>query len=525
MNASDAKQKFEEQKNYLIDTTLLAASVLGLILVVVTLASQGSEIHIGDLYSDILAMVFIFGVYFARKKLSLKTKTSIILVIIFSFVIIDSMQYGIYAIDKMLLVLIPFLSILVFSPRVTLFISTASIGSYLVMGYLITMDALVPVYHLSPMDKDFVSWIDSTFIAAIVAFAITTFVHRFNTSLFKTFGDLDQHNKLLTERDELLTRITNNIPRTYITVIDSSFRIVFAGGQAFHDSQLDPKNLINTNVFDLLKGQDTNASKQFEQAYISTLQGQSITTEIFLNDRFLLLKTIPLRIPSGEIESALSVVEDITEYIKTDRLLKENLKEKEVMLQEIHHRVKNNLAVVSGLMELQSYNSPSPDVQYILRKSTNRIMSIAKVHEMLYESNNFSDLPFDRYVDELVQIILSSMNFDNHTIDVQTNIRVQNMNINHGVPLGIIFNELITNSLKYGFVSQDGNAIKIIVADTNDRIHVEYEDNGKGIENFEEAASKSLGFTLITSLMKQIDAEYSYHTHDGFRLTFSFPNI
>lgn len=204
-------------------------------------------------------------------------------------------------------------------------------------------------------------------------------------------------------------------------------------------------------------------------------------------------------------------------------LIEENLNEKNVLLQEIHHRVKNNLAVVSGLLSLQSYHVENDQLKTVLNKSMNRILSIAKVHEMLYESKKFNNIPFDTYIKELSEIILSSMNEENKSIDFKTDISVDQLSINQGVPLGIIFNELITNSVKYGFEKEEGNEITIIVRPRGKNIEVVYSDNGIGIEDFEISSKKSLGFTLIESLMQQIEAEYDYETENQFKLTFEFP--
>lgn len=235
---------------------------------------------------------------------------------------------------------------------------------------------------------------------------------------------------------------------------------------------------------------------------------------------------LPLTSDNDEVKSILVVAENITEEVATKKLIEDNLEEKSVLLQEIHHRVKNNLAVVSGLLELQSYNIEDDKTKLILRKSTNRILSIAKVHEMLYESKNFTKIPFKRYINELTEIIIDSLNIDGSDISISTNISVQHVNINHGVPLGIIFNELITNSIKYGFNGQNDKIIEIYVDKSEDLYTVIYRDNGIGIENFEAATSKSLGFTLIHSLLDQIEAEYQYDTDNKFELTFRFsPHI
>ena len=212
-----------------------------------------------------------------------------------------------------------------------------------------------------------------------------------------------------------------------------------------------------------------------------------------------------------------------TELLTSQALVEDNLKEKNVLLQEIHHRVKNNLAVVSGLLSLQSYHIDDKQLKSVLNKSMNRILSIAKVHEMLYESKKFNNIPFDIYINELSDIILSSMNEENKTIDFKTDVSVEQLSINQGVPLGIIFNELITNSVKYAFDKKNGNEITITVKPKGENIEVVYIDNGIGIEDFKSSSDKSLGFTLITSLMQQIEAEYEYETKNQFKLTFEFP--
>lgn len=258
-------------------------------------------------------------------------------------------------------------------------------------------------------------------------------------------------------------------------------------------------------------------------AYHETLKGEQQLFQIQVGDQYQSYKTMPLPDKNGEIKSFLSVVENITESVVNRNLIEENLNERNVLLQEIHYRVKNNLAVVSGLLSLQSYNINNQNSKFILEKSTNRIMSIAKVHEMLYESKNFNRIPFNRYINELSSIILESMNDDGKTISFETDITIDYISINHGVPLGIIFNELITNSVKYGFNGDIDNRIKIEVSKSEDRFVVVYEDNGIGIENFDTASTKSLGFTLVDSLMHQIEADYEYDTNDKFKLTFNFP--
>lgn len=335
-------------------------------------------------------------------------------------------------------------------------------------------------------------------------------------------SDLQLKNDNLTERDFLLTTIKDNFPRSYMSVIDSDFKITMTGGSEFKTQGINPDDFNGRTVQSVYVQFGDELLNTILDAYEKTLNGESQVFEIQLEDQYQIYKTMPLPDKNGEIKSFLSVVENITESVVNKNVIQENLHEKNVLLQEIHHRVKNNLAVVSGLLSLQSFNIKDQNSKYILEKSMNRIMSIAKVHEMLYESKNFNRIPFNRYINELSSIILDSMNHDGKSIEFNTDISVASISINHGVPLGIIFNELITNSVKYGFDKNLDNEISIKVDQIEDRFHVVYEDNGSGIDNFSEASKKSLGFTLIESLMHQIEAEYEYDTQSRFKLSFYF---
>ena len=205
--------------------------------------------------------------------------------------------------------------------------------------------------------------------------------------------------------------------------------------------------------------------------------------------------------------------------------LKISVEEKNVLLQEIHHRVKNNLAVVSGLLDLQSNLAPDTFTRSALKLSTNRIISISKVHELLYQSEDVSRIDLNKYIRELTDIIIGSFNKNNFHIDLKLDINVPYLNINHGVPVGIILNELVTNSLKHGFNRpQDRYEIEISAHEEDGHYHIGYHDNGSGIIETVSEKKSGLGTTLIESLLKQIDAEFWLKTDGYYQITFRFPN-
>lgn len=207
-----------------------------------------------------------------------------------------------------------------------------------------------------------------------------------------------------------------------------------------------------------------------------------------------------------------------------DQELKQNIEEKMVLMQEIHHRVKNNLAVVSGLLELQSGLAPDDFSRSALKISTNRILSISKVHELLYQSDDVSRIDFKKYIKELANIIIDSFNKTGFDVELKLDISIKYLNVNHGVPVGIILNELITNSLKHGF-KDARNSYQIIIAasEEGDYYKLLYRDNGCGVVESDSDTSTGLGKTLIRSLLTQIEAESQLNTDGMYEMTMKFP--
>lgn len=522
MSETSTQKDLKNLKSQLVDTILISGTPIGILVFLISLFPfELSSITLDTLLS-FLSLSALLVIYFFRDKLSSEFKTNVIILMLYSLFASELFLEGLDNNDVILLVLIPFLSILFYSFRVTLIFYSLCIGTYLLLGFLFTA-GIIETPAGGYTETSFVKWLENALILTVVTFVITLFLYRFDKTIANLLLDLKHQNEDLQQRESILTEITRNIPRTYLSIIDRDFKVQFTEGSEFHRRNLNPVNFRGQKVSDIYAVYGNDIKETILSKYEETMSGSPKVFEIQIGEEHRQYKTIPLYGNNNEVISLLSVAENITDSIKTQQLLEENLNEKNVLLQEIHHRVKNNLAVVSGLLSLQSYNIDDQNSKFILKKSTNRIMSIAKVHEMLYESKNFNKIPFNRYIVELSSIILDSMNNDEKIIDFDSEINVEFVSINHGVPLGIIFNELITNSVKYGFDDSQEKSIKILVEQKNDRFLVTYEDSGTGIDDFEAASTKSLGFTLIKSLLAQIEAEFEYDTTDKFKLAFSFP--
>ena len=200
----------------------------------------------------------------------------------------------------------------------------------------------------------------------------------------------------------------------------------------------------------------------------------------------------------------------------------EALKEKEVLISEIHHRVKNNLAVISSLIDLQRLETDDEYVIDILQKTQNRIHSIAGVHELLYNSDDLSSIPFRQYLSNLINRHLDVYVEDKKKIDINIDSSVETLSINQALPLGVLISELVTNSFKHAFKDRSEGEILLKVTSDKEKVHVLYSDNGPGFNKDDFEKGKGLGITIIKALIGQLHADYVLKSEDGFNLKFSF---
>jgi PAS domain S-box-containing protein len=208
----------------------------------------------------------------------------------------------------------------------------------------------------------------------------------------------------------------------------------------------------------------------------------------------------------GTKKSLISLI-DITERKKAEILLKASLKEKELLLREIHHRVKNSLQIISSLLSLQADEIDDKEIVERYNESENRIHTIALVHESLYNSNDISEINFHDYVESLVQNIKDSYNIDIKNIIITLELDDYELGIETAIPLGLIINELVSNAIKHAFINQEGN-ILLKLTKSDDIYELTISDDGKGLRNdFDMDNEKSLGFILINALVKQLEGE------------------
>jgi len=191
---------------------------------------------------------------------------------------------------------------------------------------------------------------------------------------------------------------------------------------------------------------------------------------------------------------------------KTKSELEKKINEKETLIKEVHHRVKNNLQTISSLLSLQSRNVADKDVKDLLKNSQNRVISMAMVHEMLYMREDLSKIEYRSYVQELAEYLIRSIKGTSSNITLHIDIPDTKLNIDTAIPLGLLINETLTNALKYGVVDENKGEIHIKLRknDTNEFV-LNISDDGIGFsETITPKNSNSLGLKLIHNLARQL---------------------
>jgi two-component sensor histidine kinase len=211
-----------------------------------------------------------------------------------------------------------------------------------------------------------------------------------------------------------------------------------------------------------------------------------------------------IRDPDGGVISVVEVLHDITDHKRAEDQIKASLREKEVLLREIHHRVKNNLQVVSSLLNMQARNAKDEETSEVLSESRDRVNTMALIHSRLYESGNLSEINMKGFVDKLlVQLFQISPVQD---VKIAPIVRASDCSlpISIAVPVGLIINELLSNASKHAFADREEGKIEInLTASEEGRVNLMVSDDGIGLPpGFDIDESKTLGLRLVKILAK-----------------------
>lgn len=241
--------------------------------------------------------------------------------------------------------------------------------------------------------------------------------------------------------------------------------------------------------------------------------------------RWLFARSAPIRSDEGLHIGHIGTIEDITKQKQAEAQIKASLQEKEALLKEIHHRVKNNLQIISSLIYLQAQHIEDPKARQVFEDSQSRISSMALVHDSLYRSHNFASIDLSDYIQTLTASLFHTYRI--HPELVKLKIQVDPgvvVTLDKAIPCGLILNELMTNALKHGFPNDQQGEVKVMLDQVAGQVCLIVENDGNGLpDTFELKTLQSMGLKLVKALVDQIQGQLALDktAKTRFKITFN----
>lgn len=272
---------------------------------------------------------------------------------------------------------------------------------------------------------------------------------------------------------------------------------------------------------------DVETSRKNDQQLISGARESYIIEKRYITKSgepiFVRLTKSAIKKKNGEIKYLSSIIEDITKQKEAEHQLVDSLDHKKRLLAEIHHRVKNNLAIISGLLELQAFNTTNNLVKKILKKSLMRIKSMALMHESYYKSEELNEVYLDEYLEEFADYIKQTFVENKTQIDLKCSTDSIPLNINQAIPCGLLLNELLINAYLHAFPRRKKGLITINLKKQGNGVILQVRDDGVGLpESFDLENPSTLGMTIIKTLTKQLNGTTTINRDHGTFFTTTF---
>ncbi|MBI2257938.1 MAG: PAS domain S-box protein [Flavobacteriia bacterium] len=393
---------------------------------------------------------------------------------------------------------------------------------------------------------------------------IASIIFEKEDDILMIFKDISYQNKLSKEQlraelaEETNKRLSKEIEERKL--VERKLETEFLRTKAIFDSSentflmtLTPDLVISSfnvhskHFFDFHTQKDLQANTNFEKYFeeiisavklryfrfilSSIKKGKSYQLQLkFINKnlqrKWLEVYLNPIIDLNGVVSEISFVAHDITEKKNNEREVLQSLKEKEVLLKEVHHRVKNNLQIISSILNLQSTYVTDEKTLEIIEESRHRIRTMAIIHENLYQNTNFSSINFKNYSRELLRNLISTYHFNQKIpVKVVEEVDLVELSLDQAIPCGLIINELITNSLKYAFKENkgEGGEIYLELKEIEGQIQLNIGDNGIGLpKSFTIENAETLGLQLVITLVEQLDGNIRLEKTNGIKYFITF---
>lgn len=339
-----------------------------------------------------------------------------------------------------------------------------------------------------------------------------------------TLSGMEKNNKVKSFLDELegWKYVLNSLP-DLITILDMNFKVIWVNNAMAEVLNTPPESCAGLTCYEVVHGTDMPIFNcPHEKMIHDGLEHTEEVNEDNLGGYFLVTAS-PIKDNAGNILGSVHIARNITERKKMEDQIRKSLEEREMLIKETHHRVKNNLMVISSLLSLQARYIKDKETQNIFKDSQNRARSMALIHEKLYQTADLKEIDFGDYIQKLSLELFNTYSDKSRNIKLDFEVENHLLDINTSIPLGLIVNELISNSLKHAFPHHEDGQIMIKFIKDDENYIFEVADNGIGLpDGFKIENSDSLGLSLVISLVDQIHGELDYDGHNGTRFTIKF---
>lgn len=354
-----------------------------------------------------------------------------------------------------------------------------------------------------------------------------------NEQLKKEILQRELSERTLREQSLKFSAIIENSKNTLIWTIDREFRLVTFNAH-FHDTVF---SLFNQ---DLKTGDDLKLFfmpkmplVEWERTVVEMNKARSgipnqIENKFSYNGREYWFETFlnPIYNEEGECIELSFVTHNITDKKDQEIALRDSLREKEVLLKEVHHRVKNNLQVISSILNLQSSYVEDEELKQVLRESQNRIKTMSFIHENLYQKDQFSSIDFSDYIKNLSTNLLHSYQIYSNLVEIKYNLSQVFLSLDQAIPCGLIVNELVSNALKHAFPNGKAGIIRIELSEENEQVYLGIVDDGIGLpDKLDTKNTETLGLQLVWSLAEQLDAKLDIKRDRGTEYLITFERL
>jgi PAS domain S-box-containing protein len=341
----------------------------------------------------------------------------------------------------------------------------------------------------------------------------------FDASIKMAFKLYAKNRELLATRNKLKTTL-DVIPDLMFVVNLEGYFEDFHNRPDVHGTAIPPEKIIGSHLTDIFSPEETALHLELYRRCIETGKIQTHTYELAADGE---RRIFDLQLAKLDEQHVLAIIHEVTDQKLSELRIKSLLEEKEILLKEVHHRIKNSMSTVASLLAIQASDLVDPAAVKALEDARSRVKSMMLLYEKLYHSSNFRDVSLASYLPGLVEEILG--HFPNRSmVRVQTDIHDFILDAARLQPLGIILTELLTNSMKYAFCGRDSGLVWVSASRTEGQVVLVIQDDGNGIpEPFSFDSSTGFGFQLVQALVLQLNGTIRLEQEQGSRFIVEFP--